>query len=196
MYRERRLLCENWVSWDSGASSLSLKTCGPIRGFEVNDEIDHGHGRRCSLKLFKLCLESAYDPNGEVCQPREPLQRPDLADDHTGQSKDQHADDEAEAGPRAIDLGDLGDGLAVEKYEESDDHEELDRLGDVDEVTRPGAEAAEEEVGVVSDWVSHGVEAEEHLPEDPPRAELFLVHQRGMKFPRGLLCGEDTEDKV
>lgn len=115
-------------------------------------------------------------PDGEVGQPREPLHGADLADDHAREGKDEHAHDEAEPRAGAVDLRDLGDGLAVEEDEEGDDDEELDRLGDVDEVARPGAETPEEEVGVVADRVAVRVEAEEQLPQDPAGA-VFPVRK-------------------
>lgn len=108
-------------------------------------------------------------PHSQVCDPREPLQRPNLSQNEPCRHEDDKARNETNACTAIGALGNLRDRLSVAEDEDRDKEHELQALRKVDGVPRPGPKDAEVQVAVAFQRVPVGVEAEEGLVEDPSR---------------------------
>lgn len=97
--------------------------------------------------------DDQVDEHGQVGQPAELLQSADLAQEEAGQRPDETADGVAE-----LELGCLGQGLAVGDDDDGHVAEKLDGLEDVDEVAAPWSVDAEGEVTKGLDGELEGVE--------------------------------------
>ena len=97
------------------------------------------------------------------------MKRADLAHEHTKDGKDEQAHDVAEAVAVNAILanGDLGDGSTVTEDEDSHQHEHLKTLQNVDEMSRLGAEDAEEGLSEIAERVAIGIHVHEDTPDVP-----------------------------
>ena len=108
-------------------------------------------------------------PDGQVGQPAEPLQRTNLANDHTEDGKDQEADDEAKAIAMYIGIakGNLGDRSAVTEDQDSHQHDHLETLQNVDQMSQFGTEDTEEGLAEIAEWVTVGIHVHVDAPDVP-----------------------------
>ena len=133
----------------------------------------HSHIVRRSDSAYTNCnkCSSHGSPDREVRQPAETLKRADLTHKHTEDSKDKQADDIAKAVPMnaVVANGDLGDGSTITKDKDSNQHEHLKTLQNVDNVSCCRAEDAEEGLSEIAEWVAIGIHMHEDTPDVPTR---------------------------
>ena len=109
--------------------------------------------------------EKNIKPNSHIRQPTQPLQRSNGSDYATREREHQQAHNEAQ--PLQVPthaVRHLRDRLSVDQYDEAEHHDELNGLGDIDEVLHARTKQAEVDVGVVPDGEPVRVELHEYPP--------------------------------
>ena len=113
------IYADTWACGGDDGPRLDL--VGSYSGVDV--------GRRVSYYTHGEEDDEEIHPDGRIGQPSEILQGSDLSQDHTGEGPDDAEHDEA-----SVEIGDLGQTLAVGDDDNSDVEEQLDGLEDIDAV--------------------------------------------------------------
>lgn len=110
-------------------------------------------------------------PDREVGKPSEPLKRTNLAEDHTEDSDDEEADNEAKSVAVRTVLANryLGYGSTKTQDEHSDQHEHLETLKDVDKMPHLLTEDAKECLAEIAERVAVGIHIHVDVPHVPAR---------------------------